>query len=456
MATGLSHTFCFALVISRNISFFIFWDFGQANPARVQRALGQHCEAQGGIFWVVLWRPGFDLDGPCGYSVVLWLHCPSSVTDGRQKKSLISTRNLEFCSPVRAGASLLWFLMFIFSLSDSPRSHPFTLHPHVIIKNKSYSWASVQTAQSCGVEMRKFIIYLIFLTTYRVSLPPFSASDGVPSERKMQPQDSVVVRRQMHSSATPNFLLEHVIASTSRNPHHNTRTKEKLFCLMTWTWICEPSFQNCHGTGLSPKGQAGDAKGSMWSVWRGWYQRDRKWWGCSPGNKHRVDQETFHSTESCLAAQPAPRGSPLGGSPKSYMGVHEMHENTHWMMLLLMMVFIMVLNKPVLEGSLIKTSAWTQGLWRSITRLAGISNKTLLPACFTTLRNAFLGHSPQKDQPVTSLPPKKSRLKNLVGFGELTPGLCGMSLRGSLGNLPAVSRFAGWDVWMPLAGILSG
>lgn len=68
------------------------------------------------------------------------------------------------------------------------------------------------------------------LITYRVSLPPFSASDGVPSiRRKMQPQHSVFVRRQIHNSATPNLLPGHVVASTSRNFHHNTRTKEKPF-----------------------------------------------------------------------------------------------------------------------------------------------------------------------------------------------------------------------------------
>lgn len=49
-----------------------------------------------------------------------------------------------------------------------------------------------------------------------MSLPPLSASDGVPSEGKIQPQDSVFVRREIHSSATPNLLLDCVIASFSQ------------------------------------------------------------------------------------------------------------------------------------------------------------------------------------------------------------------------------------------------
>lgn len=74
----------------------------------------------------------------------------------------------------------------------------------------------------------------------------------------------------------------------------------------------------------------------------------------APMGINRVHQEMFHSRESCLAAQPAPRGSPLGGSPNSCMGVHELHENTCWIMLLLMMVFMVVLIKLVQERSLIK------------------------------------------------------------------------------------------------------
>lgn len=85
-----------------------------------------------------------------------------------------------------------------------------------------------------------------------------SASDDVPPEGKIQPQDSVFVRRQIHSSATPNLLLGHVIASTSRNLHHNTRTKEKLFLLND---VKMPNFQNCHGTGLSPMARLGVPRG---------------------------------------------------------------------------------------------------------------------------------------------------------------------------------------------------
>lgn len=50
------------------------------------------------------------------------------------------------------------------------------------------------------------------------------------------------------------------------------------------------------------------------------------------------------------AAQPAPRGRALGGSPNSCMGVHKLHENTCWIMLFLRVVFMMVLNKPLQEG----------------------------------------------------------------------------------------------------------
>lgn len=135
----------------------------------------------------------------------------------------------------------------------------------------------------------------------------------------------------------------------------------------------------------------------------GRYQRERKWWGCSPGDKHTAYQEIFYSSESYLAAEPSPRGSPLGGSPNYCMGLHNLHGNTLRITILLVMLALMALNNPNQTSTQCrKGPVWMQGLQRTIARAdrKGLcSNTTLLLSCFVRLVNVLpLGHLAQTDQ----------------------------------------------------------